>query len=1085
MRSAPADAALLEPDEPLPSVPRLLLTGPAGTGKTWRALEAVREVATREGPHGGAAAAPGAALFVLPTYAAVQHMRRVALSRWEARGLLDEVFTTFTGAGERFLSRFRVGTLPSAATRDRLVVAALDDAAPKLFAAVAGSAAFRARLLRLMKELKQGGLPPELVADRLEAATDAVSAPARERLEAFLAVFRAYHRRLAEAGLHDHEDALVRLARRLEDEPPTAPPRRLVVDGFEDLTPIEQRILDRLVEIVVRAGGEVLVTCPFDVRRAELFSATGPWRAHLLGQGFVERRAAAPTHARPEPLARLAADLFTSGDHDEPTAGGSHVAWLLGGDDEDEAESVARHLRRAVLDGEVSTAGRPIRWHDVAIVVRDTGRDAGRFIDALERVGVPVRAGGAAATLGRTPLVRALRGALDVAAGHVEAGAFEPYAAHAWLAWCVVATGDDDARAAHDTLEVKHRRDGAPRTWDAWRAALPEPLASWAARLEAVRERLAPVTGASAFEELRSALDELAPLPTSAGLDADGRPRDARHDASVAAATAAAWRLREVVTGLADAARRTGVGPASPAEAVEDVLAHVDALPFTPRDRRLDAVTVLDMETARFWEPALVVVAGLEAGRVPKRPRQDILLADDDREALAERDAVLRLPRARDREVRERRLLYTALTAARSVLWLSRPTVDGRGEGLPPAFPLRALVRCVTPSIRHETGAPGVTAPRPDLVACAHDLVRLAVSPGTPPGLAAALVRALPAAQAARERGRARRATRFGLPEELAAELAHRFKALSPSEVETAHTCRVRHLFQRTLRVPEDDLGFEPRGLEPADEGQVLHAAFRLALLDGSRAAEAIAKEALEASDIDADDAPLLVAETVRAIELLRLREATMPPGLAPAAAWLERAFAPPKDTVPIGEGEGAFLLKGRIDRVDVGKGVPKGRAVVVDYKRSATAVESSYKADREGRGLQLRLYAEAVEALAPLDVVGVEWAAALVRLRRAIFDKEAPAPLEGRREGKAPWPLSHADFVAHRKAAVDAAVSAVADLRAARLDRAPLAAEDCASCPWRRPCRPDPDAVKGASALRVLAVAPKDDAAPSEDDDA
>ncbi|MGE0192120.1 MAG: PD-(D/E)XK nuclease family protein [Planctomycetota bacterium] len=1085
MRSAPADAALLAPDDPLPSVPRLLLTGASGTGKTWRALEAVRHVATREGPHGGAAAAPGAALFVLPTYAAVQHMRRIALSRWEARGLLDEVFTTFTGAGERFLARFRVGTLPSAATRDRLVVAALDDAAPRAFAAVAGSAAFRARLLRLVKELKQGGLPPELVADRLEAATEAVSAPARERLEAFLAVFRAYHRRLAEAGLHDHEDALVRLARRLEDEPPAAPPRRLVVDGFEDLTPIEQRILDRLVAIVVGAGGEVLVTCPFDARRAELFSATGPWREHLLGQGFVERRAAAPRGARPEPLARLAADLFVPAPHDPATPGGAHVAWLLGGDDEDEAESVARHLRRTVLAGEITTADRPIRWHDVAIVVRDTARDAGRFIDALERVGVPVRAGGAAATLGRTPLVRALRGALDVVGGHTEAGAFEPYAVHAWLAWCVVAAGDEAARSAHDALEVQHRREGAPRTWDTWRSELPDALAPWAERLEAVRAGLGAATGPDAFDQLRSALDDLAPLPTSAGLDASGRPLDARQDARVAAATAAAWRLREVVGGLADAARRTGVGPASPAEAVEDVLAQVDALPFAPRDRRLDAVTVLDMETARFWEPALVVVAGLEAGRVPKRPRQDILLADDDRDALAERDAVLKLPRARDREVRERRLLYTTFTAARTTLWLSRPTVDARGEGLPPAFPLRALQRCVTPSIRHETGAPGVTAPRPDLVACTHDLVRLAVSPGTSAALAAALVRAVPEARAARERGRLRRATRFALPDGLAASLAHRFEALSPSEVETAHVCRVRHLFQRTLAVPEDDLGFEPRGLEPADEGQVLHAAFRLALLHGDRDAEAIAKEALEASDIDADDAPLLLAETVRAIELLRLRETSLPAGLQPSPAWLERSFAPPRDEVRIGQGDGAFLLKGRIDRVDVGQGVPTGPAVVVDYKRSAGAVEASSKADREGRGLQLRLYAEAVEALAPLRVVGIEWAAALVRLRRAFFDQEANAPLEGRREGAPSWFLSHADFTAHRQAAVDAAVGAVADLRAARLDRAPLDAEDCASCPWRRPCRPDHDAVAAASALRRPAIAKADDADEAGDDDA
>jgi len=84
---------------------RLLVTGPAGSGKTYGALARIREAATRPGERGRGAAPPEDALLILPTYAQVLHVKRLALSRWDARGILDEPFMTFTSAGERFLCR--------------------------------------------------------------------------------------------------------------------------------------------------------------------------------------------------------------------------------------------------------------------------------------------------------------------------------------------------------------------------------------------------------------------------------------------------------------------------------------------------------------------------------------------------------------------------------------------------------------------------------------------------------------------------------------------------------------------------------------------------------------------------------------------------------------------------------------------------------------------------------------------------------------------------------------------------------------------------------------------------------------------
>ncbi len=1057
----------LAPDAALPAAPRLLLTGAAGTGKTWRALGAVRDIATRRAPHGGAAERPGAALLVLPTFADVQHARRIALSRWDARGLLDEVFATFTGAGERFLDRFRVDVLPSAAARDRLLVAALADVDARVFAAVAGAAAFRARLLRLIKELKQSGDEPAEIADRLENAADALSVPARERLTAFVAVFRAVHRRLADTGLSDHEDVLRALARRLEDRPPRSPPRRLVFDGFEDFTPIEERILDRLSSSVVDAGGQVIVTCPFDPRRAALFVATGPWRERRLAAGFEEWRVIPRADARPAPLARLARELFSEDPGEAPTPGGSRVAWILGGDDEDEAEAIARHVRRAVLGAEIRVGDRPARWHDVAIVVPDLGRDASRLASALRRIGVPVRAEAVAPSLGRTPLVRALRGALDVVAGDIGPGEFDPFALHAWLAWCVAAEGDVEARRALDAFEVCHRTDGAPRDFRAFLADAPDAIAPFVVRLESARVALHDARGVEAFEGLAEAMPDLAPLPAPSARDDAGRPSDARRDALVAAAHAASARLVRVLSGLADATHRTGVGPASIAEAVADLLAHADALSFEAPDRRLDAVSVIDMETARFREPALVVVAGLEAGRVPRGSGEDPLLADADREALVERDPRLRLPRARDRDARERRLLYSAMTSARHTLWLARPTMDARGDQVLSALPMRALERCVTPTILHDTRAPGSLAPSRDLVASERDLVHIAAHPSTPRPLAEALARALPTTATALERGRARRPTRLHVPPPVAARLASGFDVMSPSELDVAHRCRAQFAFRHVLRVPEDDLSFEPREVEPAEEGQLLHAAFRTALLRGDRTALEIARDVLAEAGIESSDESLLEAELVRAIELLRRREAALPAAWRADPAFLERSFGA-ADEIALDDGATRLLLKGRIDRVDVRseRGTPPV-AIVVDYKRSPTTVESSASSERNGLGLQLRLYALAVERLARVRVVGLEWVASLARLRRGVYDQQAPPDVAWRREEKSPISCGPGQFAAMRDDAVASALAAVADLRAARLDRAPILATTCTSCSWKRPCRPDRDAVERTAAER------------------
>ncbi|MDA1194803.1 MAG: hypothetical protein O2894_06430, partial [Planctomycetota bacterium] len=563
----------------------VLLTGPGGAGKTTHALERIRAAATRPGERGRDAARPDEALLVLPTYAQVNHVKRVALSRWDARGIFDRPFATFTAVGERYLEAFRVGALPSPEERDRLMEEALRQRDVPVFRSVADRAGFRAHVLRLVKELKQTGLEGGEAREHLVAAQGEVQGASLRKLEGFIAVFEAYEDLLERAGLEDHEDALRRVAMRLEAHPPARPPRLLVVDGFDDFSRVEERILDALARAVVAAGGDVLVTLPWDPARPHLFATTRGSRERLLRLGYAEKALSGFPRAADPALTRIATSLF--GPAGSAVPGGDAVGLMLAGDAEDEAETVARAVRG--LAGTEGVRG----WRDVGVIVRSLDASAPRLESAFARVGVPLRVVGRGTDLASEPVVRALAGPLAVLEGLVEAGQFKPVPLIAWLRWRALLGGETtvDAAVALDTWDFALRSKGFPADFAALRAAAPAPLNAWLDVLEAWRVRLAAVVGAAGlYDGLGAALVALAPLPEPSGFDPEGYPRDREHDERLARAVAGRGRFVGILASLRDAAARTRLGGAErSAQAVSELRDALGQVAFRPQDRRLDA----------------------------------------------------------------------------------------------------------------------------------------------------------------------------------------------------------------------------------------------------------------------------------------------------------------------------------------------------------------------------------------------------------------------------------------------------------------------------------------------------------------
>ncbi|MFM8978947.1 MAG: PD-(D/E)XK nuclease family protein [Planctomycetia bacterium] len=1047
----------------LPGPGRLrLVTGGPGSGKSRLALELVKQHATHEAQRGRAATDPGAALLVLPTYGEAQHALRSALVHWEARALWDAPFVTFTSVGERFLPGWAVRSLPSAEERDRLMGLALEQAGGAALAAGSAHRGLRARLLRLLKDVKQGTQPLEQALAALEAGAEGLAPGPAARARACVKVARRYGQQLAAGGLEAHEDALQRLRRALDERVPERLPRLVAVDGFDDMTPVEVQVLLRLSTLVQQAGGEVLVTLPWDGAREELFASAGRLRTRLLGAGFAEERLAGFRRAPGGALERLA------GAWEHPQAGtleplpAAPEVELLEALDAAHEDEVVAHCVRRLLD-EAGGEGAPVRGaRDILVVLPALEARGPGLAQALERLEVPVHLEGAR-LLQAEPLVRALAPLLGVLGGALEAG--EVSGARVLDTLRYVALGSDPALLADvDAHDLRWREAGFPGDWaglcEQSSGRVRAALEAWQAAREQVEASGSTREAPAVVQALLDALSGCVPLPSPGGLDAQGRRLDPARDRAVLAAAQARARVAALLRERVEVAVRAGA-PCDGPRAARDLAEALERASSSTPERRLDVVHLLDPERARGWEARVVFVVGLEERSLPRRVGDDPLLADEERARLER--AGLSLPRQAEHEARERRRVLAVLTRASRRLVLSRPCLTAEGDTLPPSRVLarvQALLHLAPAALgpRAAPGAPALEDCRSQAELACHAAARLARATGGEAALAGALLSALDPALPARAARWRRGAADVLAPEDLA-RLAGSVARTSPTLLRELLACPQRHFLQRVLGLRSDDLRVSGPLFGARELGQLVHAALRLALAEPATAPAEVAQRVLEGQGAAVADRALVRARLQRMVTLLRGREAGIDSPFVAGAGGLELALGPGGSGVELGPPGQRFLLTGSIDRVDL-----CGReAVVLDYKQGAGGVEGGFKGSRDGHDPQLALYARALEQGQGLVVVGLEWAGSGVRLRRALHDAPRADELAARAEGPAPEVLEHEAFRALLATAEAQAADAVARVRGGDTRLAPRERRTtCAACAVRALCRPHPS-VSGA----------------------
>src|SRR5580658_6680924 len=233
----------------------LLLTGPAGSGKTFLILERLRAAIQRR---------DSGVRLLTPTATMAQHFQnRLARESFVFRpGLIQTL--------SRFVDAF-AADLPQVS--EPLLYLLVEDAARRVnrpeFARVVRLPGFCAALTRAMEEFSAAGCDASRLADSLPRKT---AAPLGD---AFLAVYREVDRELARRGLATRSQRLLHAAEQIARAGLPAI-HTIWLDGFYALPDPELAVIGAMCR-----HADVTVTLP-------LTAITEPTRERLLAMGFTE-----------------------------------------------------------------------------------------------------------------------------------------------------------------------------------------------------------------------------------------------------------------------------------------------------------------------------------------------------------------------------------------------------------------------------------------------------------------------------------------------------------------------------------------------------------------------------------------------------------------------------------------------------------------------------------------------------------------------------------------------------------------------------------------------------------------------------
>lgn len=664
--------AILAADAPV-----VLLTGPAGAGKTAAALGLYAH-------HDSRADQQPPCLLLGPNRAAVTQLRRRLLAGRTEPVLLGPGAITFDDlAGRILLAGRRPHRALSQVRRTILIESILRRLAESdqlhRLAALVEAPGLVGAVDRAIAELKRAGVAPE----DLLAAMDQ-SPPGR--LKDLHAIYAAYQRHLQQHELYDTEGKMwqAELTLAAMDTPALPGLRTLVVDGFTDFTPTQLKILSRLSDQLDRL---VITLCVADDGRGRLWH----WTTRQLGRitaAFGPRCRRIELPSQPERLACGAALPRVFRPVPSPAASAEGVRLVEAEGHDTECRAIARwvktHLAAGVPPEELLIVSRTSAGYAEALsrIFAEARlpappppqslaeRPVGRFALALAQLAAEADAERLLAVLASSLLYppalgNCARADCDVAAMMVRAAG--------------VAGGRDALRDALSGL-IERVALAAPEGEDEpehfhsqsmrWLSRLgPDGLTRAAALVDALLESLEPLSARQTPAAHAAALAEM--LSRLAVEQAMTGP-----DELLAATLRDLDRLRALLEELADPA--PDERSAGPGELTAE-LARLMQMIAAPGHRALGAAPLVDALDARALSARHVWLAGVNDGTFPAPAGESALIAEADRTAWRRRRN-LPLDARDDLVAREMLLMYLCLARASESVTVSWLASDDAGR---------------------------------------------------------------------------------------------------------------------------------------------------------------------------------------------------------------------------------------------------------------------------------------------------------------------------------------------------------------------------------------------------------------------
>jgi len=348
-----------------------LLVGPAGCGKTGRALEIFKQFIPSEHQD--------SVRLIVPTILHVLQIRRVLLSDPRFPGLLGDPVCTFYELARGILAQVErwkcVSETQKLVTLKGIIRAATDG----YFDGVRECSNFPEALGGAIRTLKAATIAPEHLRRAAQPAGDRLPESSKRKIPDLADLYQSYQDALAAKGADDREGIMWRALEAARANPDLLRAFKcIILDGFPSLNPIQRE----LVRLFAERSGEVVFATDFEENRPEVFSHVEPtfrFLAELPGAS-VERLS--PVGERiSASLGHVRAHLFAA---NPPRIEPDHsVAVLAGATPAVEIELVAREIKRLVRE-----QGR--RFADFAVVSRDIEYYRRTVAATFRRHGIPL-----------------------------------------------------------------------------------------------------------------------------------------------------------------------------------------------------------------------------------------------------------------------------------------------------------------------------------------------------------------------------------------------------------------------------------------------------------------------------------------------------------------------------------------------------------------------------------------------------------------------------------------------------------------------------------------------------------------------